>query len=521
MTKYMNKSSMEKNLVLKELMRMKTGSGKNHIDGAEPESGLWLDSLLRVFPLESDSRIRWLASILNSIHEGVVVIDLNSTVIFANSAYTRSLGVPVNKVLGKKLADIEPESRILDVLRSGKPIVDDPSQIKSLGGLDIVANINPIYENNRLIGVVAVFRDRTEVLHLEEKLRQTMDEVQRTRDLTFRYFSELKELRSRVLDTNDLVLESPQMRKIMDLVLRLGQVDSTVLISGESGTGKEIIAKLIHRTGKRQDQAFVTINCGAIPENLLESELFGYEKGAFTGANKEGKVGLLEMANHGTLFLDEISELPYSLQVKLLRVIQEQKFMRIGSLKETKVDVRFLAATNRDLKTMVQEKTFREDLYYRLNVIPVALPPLRERKQDIAPMARHFLQKFNKKYGQQKKLLPEVYRYLEAYFWPGNVRELENLMERLVVSAFNDIIDLRDETLVSYFLNNGINSQPIAVYEIVSLNEAREAVEKDLIQKSLNLYGTARSAAKILGVDHTTLIRKARKYGLKVNRQPE
>jgi len=485
---------------------MKNGIRQNHSDVMEPESGLWLDNLPRVFPLESDSRTRWLASILNSIHESVVVIDLNSTIIYANSAYTRSLGVPVAKVLGKKLTDLEPKSPILDVLRSGKPIADDPYHIKALGGLDIVANINPIYENDRLIGVVAVFRDRSEVQHLEEKLRQTMDEVQ--------------ELRSRLLETDDLVLESPPMRKIMELVMRLGRVDTTVLITGESGTGKEIIAKIIHRTGKRQDQAFVTINCGAIPENLLESELFGYEKGAFTGASKEGKVGLLEIADNGTLFLDEISELPYNLQVKLLRVIQEQKFMRIGSLKETKVDVRFLAAANRDLKTMVQEKTFREDLFYRLNVIPLRLPPLRERKQDIAPMARHFLQKFNDKYSQQKKLLPEVYRYFEACYWPGNVRELENLMERLVVSALNDTIDLQDETLASYF-SSETNTQPVAVYDIISLKEAREKVEKDLIQKSLSLYGSARRAAKILGVDHSTLTRKAWKYGLKLDSQQE
>jgi transcriptional regulator with PAS, ATPase and Fis domain len=266
------------------------------------------------------------SGILNSIHESVVVIGLDSTIIFANAAYTRILGVPVSKVLGKKLADLEPNSPILDVLRTGKPMVDDPYHIKALGGLDIVANINPIYENSRLVGVVAVFRDRSEVQHLEEKLRQTMDEVQ--------------ELRSRFLETDELILQSPQMRKITELITRLGHVDSTVLITGESGTGKEVVAKLIHRSGKRHNQTFVTINCGAIPENLLESELFGYEKGAFTGASKEGKAGLLEMANNGTLFLDEISELPYSLQVKLLRVIQEQTFVRIGGLHETKVDIR-------------------------------------------------------------------------------------------------------------------------------------------------------------------------------------
>ncbi len=499
---------------------VKNSIGKNHLDDGELRSGsLWLDSLLRVFPLEGDSRLIWLASILNSIHEGVVVVDLNSTIIFANFAYTRNLGVPVTKVLGKKLSDIEPESPILQVLRTGKAIVDDPYQIKSLM-VDIVANINPIYENSRLIGVVAVFRDRTEVQHLEEKLRQTMDEVKRSQALTSRYFSELRELRSRLLETDDLVLESPPMRKITELVMRLGHVDSTVLITGESGTGKEIIAKLIHRSSNRHNQAFVTINCGAIPENLLESELFGYEKGAFTGANKEGKVGLLEMANKGTFFLDEISELPYSLQVKLLRVIQEQKFMRVGSLKETKVDIRFLASANRDLQTMVKEKTFREDLYYRLNVIPIVLPPLRERRQDIAPMARHFLQKFNKKYRQQKKLLPEVYRYFETYYWPGNIRELENTVERLVVSSLKDTIDIHDETLTNYFFS-GTNAKPVAVYDIIPLNEAQEMVEKELIQKSLILYGSFRRAAKILGVDHSTLIRKARKYGLNNDSQPE
>lgn len=446
------------------------------------------------------------SGILNSIHESVVVIGLDSTIIFANAAYTRILGVPVSKVLGKKLADLEPHSPILDVLRTGKPMVDDPYHIKALGGLDIVANINPIYENSRLVGVVAVFRDRSEVLHLEEKLRQTMDEVQ--------------ELRSRFLETDELILQSPQMRKITELITRLGHVDSTVLITGESGTGKEVVAKLIHRSGKRHNQTFVTINCGAIPENLLESELFGYEKGAFTGASKEGKAGLLEMANNGTLFLDEISELPYSLQVKLLRVIQEQTFVRIGGLHETKVDIRFLAAANRDLKTMVNEKTFREDLYYRLNVVPIALPPLRERRQDIAPMARYFLQKFNKKYGQQKTLLPEVYRYLESYYWPGNVRELENLMERLVVSAIKDYIDLQDETLVGCFIN-GPNTQPVDVRDIIPLNAAREMVEKNLIQKALNLYGSARRASKVLAVDHSTLTRKARKYGLKFDGEQE
>lgn len=441
------------------------------------------------------------SGVLDSIHDGVIVVGMDSTILYANPAYTRNFGVQVSKVLGRKLSEIEPDSRILTVLRTGKPIVDDHSHVVSVG-IDIVANITPVLEQGQMTGAVAVFRDATEVMALK--------------DLVTRYHSELLELRTRLLDVGDVVWDSPAMRRVSELAQRVALVDSTVLISGESGTGKEVVAKLIHQVSQRQKGPMVAINCGAIPENLLESELFGFEKGAFTGAGREGKVGLLEIADNGTILLDEIGELPLSLQVKLLRVIQELRFMRIGGVKQVKVDVRFVAATNRDLKTMVKQGTFREDLFYRLNVVPIHIPPLRERTRDIAGLVRVFLRKYNEKYQLEKRILPEVVRFFEtSYDWPGNVRELENVVERLVVSSRSDIVRLGDEVLRDYFDLQGDPENRVIVSGLMNLKKARELLERELIQKAAQAYSSTRSSAAALGLDHSTIARKARKFGIK------
>jgi len=458
--------------------------------------------------LQTQSQVRWLFSVLDSIYDGLMVVDRNGTIVYANPAYTRIFGVSVGRVINRPLVDIEPDSRVLTVLRTGKPIVDDPAFVIS-AGVDIVANITPIFEEGELVGAVAVFRDRTEILAMQEKLKLAVEEAEKNRLLTDRYYSELQELRARFLDVDDMVFESRAMQKIMAMVLRLANVDSTVLITGESGVGKEIIAILIHRTSRRRREAFVTINCGAIPENLLESELFGYEKGSFTGAGREGKIGLLEMGDHGTVFLDEIGELPVALQVKILRAIQEQKIMRVGGLKAISLDVRFLAATNRDLKAMVENRTFREDLYYRLNVVPIHIPPLRERPRDIIPLTRLFLNKYNEKYKLEKKIAPEVLRSFEVYGWPGNVRELENLVERLVVCTDREVVTLQDEVLAGYF-----KTAPLALTGVMPLKEARAQLEKNLVRRALALGGSSRAAAKLLAVDHATVLRKARQYQL-------
>ena len=439
-------------------------------------------------------------NIMDSIHDGVMVVDVDSTILYANPAYTRCFGVEVSKVLGRKLCEIEPESRVLTVLRAGKPVVDDHSYVVS-AGIDIVANITPVFANGIMTGAVAVFRDATEVMALK--------------DLVTRYHSELLELRTRWLDMEDVVWDSPAMRRVLELAQRVAMVDSIVLITGESGTGKEVVAKLIHRLSKRHDGPMVAINCGAIPENLLESELFGYEKGAFSGAGREGKAGLLEVADKGTILLDEIGELPLSLQVKLLRVIQELRFMRIGGVKQVKVDVRFIAATNRDLKEMVKKGTFREDLFYRLNVVPIHIPPLRERKRDIAGLVRIFMKKYNEKYQLEKRILPEVVRYFEnSYNWPGNVRELENVVERLVVSSPDQTIRLDDGVLRDYFDLQGEKENHVIVNGLMNLKKAHELLDLEIIRKAAQMYSSTRSAAEALGIDHSTIARKAKKFGI-------
>lgn len=473
-----------------------------------------LEHSLKNFPIENKNRIKWLVNILNSIHDSVLVVDINSTILFANPSYTRSLGVPVHKVLGKKLSKIEPESQVLDVLRTGEPIVDKRQRIYSLG-VDIVANITPILEGNSIIGAVAIFRDISEVLELQEKLRETENEMVQAKNLSNKYFSELKELKNKFLDISDFVFQSSKIKQIVELAKRLSEVDSTVLLTGETGVGKEVIAKIIHRASKRSEGSFVVVNCGAIPENLLESELFGYDKGAFTGANKEGKVGLIEVAHNGTLLLDEVGDLPLASQVKILRVMQENKIMRVGGIKPIEVNVRFIAATNKNLGEMVKQKTFREDLFYRLNVVPINMPPLRERKEDIFPLIRYFLHKYNSQYNLNKSFSQELIYNLECCSWPGNVRELDNLIERLVVCSNDDNIGMGEETLTDYFGSKVPDGGQVIVTDLMELNKAKGLLEEQLIKKALSIYGSSRKAATALGVNHSTIIRKAQKYKLK------
>jgi TyrR family helix-turn-helix protein len=297
------------------------------------------------------------------------------------------------------------------------------------------------------------------------------------------------------------------------MVIKLSQYDSTILITGESGTGKELIAEFIHNNSSRENGPFIKVNCGAIPENLLESELFGYDYGAFTGAKKGGKTGYFQMANGGTIFLDEIGDLPYNLQVKLLRVLQNKEIIRVGGEQAFSVDVHIIAGTNRNLLELVQSKKFREDLYYRLSVIPVHIPPLRERKEDIPALVNHFTNLFNKKHQQQKRISPEVIEYFMAADWPGNVRELENMVERLLVTSSNNIVTRED--LPENLVKANSNNQQIAVYGIMPLSEARTILEKQLLENAFAQYPSTRQIARVLKVSAATIVRKAARYGIK------
>ncbi len=332
--------------------------------------------------------------------------------------------------------------------------------------------------------------------------------MEQAHSLTAHYQDQLKKHKI----SDKYVMRSQKSRELVDLVLRLGKVDSTVLIQGESGVGKEVIADILHSNSNRKDKPLVKINCGAIPASLLESELFGYEPGAFTGAKKEGKMGIFEIAHKGTLFLDEIGELPLQLQIKLLRVIQEREIVRVGGVKPIPVDVRIITATNRDLREMVKASEFRKDLFYRLNVVPVTVPPLRERKDEIPALISQFMHVFNSQYQLNKRLDSEVLQAFMRYDWPGNVRELENVIERAVVTCPDDVIGL--EYCFPLGSADGDISTSDDQEDEENLKIAVENLEKKLITRALNNYGTTRKAAEVLGISQPTVVRKAARYGI-------
>ena len=293
--------------------------------------------------------------------------------------------------------------------------------------------------------------------------------------------------------------------------------EASVLITGESGVGKEVAAKEIYRQGLRKEAPFITVNCAAIPENLLESELFGYEKGAFTGAFKE-KMGLFEVANGGTILLDEIGEFPMHLQPKLLRVLQEREIRRVGSTKSIPIDVRVIAATNRDLMAQVKNGNFRADLYYRLNVVPIQIPALRDRREDIALLASNFLVMFNKKYKTSKFFLSQAVMLLEQHDWPGNVRELENVVERLVIVSSKQAITPQQVLMV---FSGRMNVDTGTDAPVMSLKEVTAQLEKRMIAEALTNYKSTYKAAKVLGLSQSTLVRKAKALGIQKKPLPE
>lgn len=302
-------------------------------------------------------------------------------------------------------------------------------------------------------------------------------------------------------------MQSAAMKQVLQLCEKIASFDSTVLLQGETGTGKSALAILIHSLSRRAQRPFLTINCASIPESLLEAELFGYSPGAFTGALKHGKIGLIEAAHQGTLFLDEIGEMPLHMQAKLLHVIQDQEFLPLGQVESKKVDVRMIAATNCNLQKMVQQKKFREDLYYRLHVIDLKVPPLRERKDDIEPLIAHFIRKHNNRLGGSHRLAPDALQLMQQYGWPGNIRQLENVLEKLVVTTDGLITaaDLPDE------IRLGTSSSQLP-FSPPSLPVALEELEKQLISQSYNRFKSSRKVAEYLKISQSKASRLIRKY---------
>jgi PAS domain S-box-containing protein len=344
-----------------------------------------------------------------------------------------------------------------------------------------------------------------DIEHEKQKLRESQEKLNRyceiVNTLTKKHWLDAK-----------LTLMSPQMNSLVKSIEKYAMVDAPVLITGESGVGKEVVADLIHNYSDRKDSPFLKINCGAIPEPLLESELFGYEEGAFSGAKRGGKIGFFELADNGTVLLDEIGDLPLSLQVKMLRFVQCQEFFRIGGNRPIKVNTRIIAATNRNLEEMVLKKEFRSDLFYRLQVLTIHIPALRERPGDILPLTQHFLRQYNQKYHTNKTLSPEVYSIFNKYSWKGNVRELKNLMERLVVTSDMNMITV--ECLPEVMVRSMRDNQTSYINGIMTYKEAKEQFERQYFQQAIDKYGSARKAAQRIMVDHSTIVKKAAKYGI-------
>ena len=444
--------------------------------------------------------INELIPILDSISDAIFIDDAQGFTIWINKASEELYKISRKEIIGKHVSFLENTgiftpsvARIVMEKKKEVSIIHENKDGKRL----LTTGIPIMDAEGNMSKIITTTHDITELINLQNQLESFQNTL-----------SGLKVQEG----FNDIVANSPSMYNVIQLTKRLSDIDSTVLITGESGVGKGVIAKLLHENGSRREHPFVKVNCGAIPENLIESELFGYESGAFTGSRKDGKKGLFETADKGTIFLDEISELPLNLQVKLLQVIQEREFTRVGGVESIPIDVRIISASNKDLMAMVHEGKFREDLYYRLNVVPIGIPPLRERPEDIIPMIRIFLNHNNIKLKEHKEIDSKAIAILMKYPWPGNVRELQNIIERLVITTKGTVI--LPENLPSFIYDNAIGTGNTAVSTAKSLKDALDHAERDILLKALEQYKTTRAMAKALGVSQPTIVRKLQKYSI-------
>ncbi|MBS4216664.1 sigma-54 interaction domain-containing protein [Neobacillus rhizophilus] len=429
-----------------------------------------------------------LRKILDHSSDEIFVIDRDQRIIFVNSVCEKHYGLKPEDVVGKQNAELfemgywKP-SIVPLVFKEKKPVTIRQS---TYIGAELLTTAVPILNEENEIELIVT----------------TSQEMQ-----TFKQIKKERENHPAESPHSIPITNCQKMKDILKVCEKIAKVDSTILIQGESGTGKGVLAQYIHDISKRKNKTFLKLNCAALPEDLLESELFGYAEGAFTGASKHGKKGLLEIADQGTLFLDEIGELPLSLQAKLLQVIQEKQYLPIGGYEMKKVDVRIIAATNRDLVEMVGNKVFREDLFYRLNIIDIHLPPLRERREDIIPLTYNFLYKFNKKYEMNKIISQECLDIFHEYSWPGNIRQLENVMERLVVTSDSTIQRCDLPELITQ------NIQPHTQYSLPArLDDAIEHVKKTLVVQSYKKNKSSRKVAKDLNISQTRAVKLISQY---------
>ncbi|MDR3561475.1 MAG: sigma 54-interacting transcriptional regulator [Negativicutes bacterium] len=436
---------------------------------------------------------------LDSVNNGILVADAETVVRYVNSAYTRITGVPYAQIVGRKLLDIRPGAMLPQIIQSGR---SRTGVYRREGDSEYVVDMAPLVLEGTIVGGVSVVKDITEVKKLTEEVRKFAKKTDHLKTMVDRMYKARYTF-------EDTVGESPQILETVRIAKRAAHGEADILISGESGTGKEVIAQSVHNASNRASGPFVAVNCAAIAPSLIESELFGYEEGSFTGAKKGGRLGLFEMAGGGTIFLDEIGELSLEMQAKLLRVLQERTVRRIGDTSETSIDIRVIAATNKDLYALVQDHKFRADFYYRLNVLNIALPPLRERGWDVVLLAEKFFQAHSRKLGRSLQVDGEVLKLLADYHWPGNVRELRNVVEYAVNMCEDGMVTVLH--LPKWFKIGEV----LPGSSFSSLAEMVQDFERRRIQTLLAHYGVSidakRRAAKELGISLATLYNKLAK----------
>lgn len=460
----------------------------------------------------------WHEQIMNLLAERIVIVDRNGIILYINEAYCEFIGTTIDQAIGRPVQEVIENSRMHIVAKTGKK---ELAALQPINGSEMIANRFPLFENGEVVGALGtvMFRNPEEWRMYQSKIQQLVDE------LTYYQTKVQKDLKSKY-SFQDLIGTSSAFLAAKKLAERVSGSNSSVLLIGESGTGKELFAHAIHENSFRSSAPFVAINCASIPEHLLESELYGYEEGAFTGAKKGGKMGQFELANGGTLFLDEIGDMPLSMQSKLLRVLQEKELQRVGGHKFIPVDVRIIAATHRDLEQMVKKGNFRQDLYYRLNVIKIDIPPLRKRKEDIPLISMNLLKKLEKRfYRKGIELSDEVLKRLMEHTWPGNIRELENVLERCINVLDGKTIQLGhlplylrdqknecDDPIQSTFkTNKGTPTLPLQ-----PLKETLAQAEKQAIQHALAAAnGNKLEAAKLLDIGKTSFYEKCKLYNIK------
>lgn len=438
--------------------------------------------------------------IFDSLHDGVLIADINNTVVYINKSYTRITKVEQEDILGKDLSSVRIGTRLPEVIKEGKKLLGVKREVD---GIEYVVNMVPIYQGNDVVGGISILNEINDIYKLTEKLRDSQKVIKKLEN-------KINNKQQTKYTFDDIIRKDKKSEDLITLAKRISKKKVNILITGESGTGKELLAQAIHNESERKYEPFIAINCASLEVNFLETDLFGYVDGAFTGAKKGGKIGLFQKAEGGTIFLDEISEMDYNLQARLLRVLQENIIVPKGGTTEIPIDVRVIAATNKNLETMIANKEFRGDLYYRLAVFTIETLPLRERVLDIESMVLEFLEKSKQKFGKHVEITSEVIEVLHSYSWPGNVRELRNTIEFAVMMTDEELIRVNH-------LPKKIKSEFVDKTAIGSktLKQSVKEFEESIINDTISLFGDTlegkKKAAEVLGISLASLYNKISK----------